>query len=86
MSLDASVDATLCLFPMETLLVALLGFLWPVTDGDVDRWTVMFLDHWLKDGGQEELLQAVADKRDGFEHLANGAALVVYGLPLKAKR
>ena len=65
---------------------ALLGFLWPVTDGDVDRWTVMFLDHWLKDGGQEELLQAVADKRDGFDHLANGAALVVYGLPLKAKR
>ena len=43
---------------------ALLGFLWPVTDRDVDRWTVTFLEHWLRDGGQEELLQAVADKRE----------------------
>jgi len=65
---------------------ALVGFLWAVTDRDVDKWTVIFLEHWLRDGGQEELLQAVADKRENFQHFINGAALVVYGLPLKAKR
>jgi len=64
---------------------ALLGFLWAVTDADVDQWTVTFLNHWLG-GGQEELMQAAADKRSSFRNLLNGAALVVYGLPLKAKR
>ena len=64
---------------------ALLGFLWAVTDADVDQWTVTFLNHWLG-GGQEELMQAAADKRNSFRNLLNGSALVVYGLPLKAKR
>lgn len=64
---------------------ALLGFLWPVTDADVDQWTVTFLNHWLG-GGEEELLQAAADKRQCFRNVLNGSALVVYGLPLKAKR
>jgi len=64
---------------------ALLGFLWAVTDADVDQWTVTFLNHWLG-GGQDELMQAAADKRSSFRNLLNGAALVVYGLPLKAKR
>jgi len=64
---------------------ALLGFLWAVTDADVDQWTVTFLNHWLG-GGQEELMQAAADKRSSFRNLLNGSALVVYGLPLKAKR
>lgn len=63
---------------------ALLGFLWPVTDADVDQWTVTFLTHWLG-GGQEELLQAAADKRKCFRNILNGSALVVYGLPLKAQ-
>lgn len=38
---------------------ALLGFLWAVTDADVDQWTVTFLHHWLggRKDGQEELLQ-----------------------------
>ena len=38
---------------------ALLGFLWAVTDADVDQWTVLFLQHWLsgKKDGQSELLQ-----------------------------
>ena len=38
---------------------ALLGFLWAVTDADVDQWTVTFLQHWLggRKDGQEELLQ-----------------------------
>ena len=56
----------------------------------MDKWTTAFLDHWLRDPGtadtEAELLQAVADKRDAFEHFINGAAVVVYGLPLKAKR
>ena len=38
---------------------ALLGFLWAITDVDLDNWTAEFLEHWLggKKGGQEELLQ-----------------------------
>jgi len=67
---------------------ALLGFLWAVTDADVDQWTVVFLQHWLggKKDGQSELLQASADKRSSFKNFLNGAALVVYGLPLKSKK
>ena len=65
---------------------ALLGFLWPITDRDVDSWTTIFLDHWLKEAGEQKLLQAVADTRMDFEHFTNGAAVVVYGLPLKARR
>ena len=66
---------------------ALLGFLWAVTDHDTDNWTEKFLHHWLAGDpeGQEELLQAVADKRMDFERFLNSAALVVYGLPIKAK-
>ena len=63
---------------------ALLGFLWAVTDVDVDQWTVIFLNHWLG-GGEGELLQAAADKRKCFRNVLNGSALVVYGLPLRAK-
>ena len=65
---------------------ALLGFLWPITDRDVDAWTTIFLDHWLKEEGEAELLQAVADTRMKFEHFTNGAAVIVYGLPLNARR
>ena len=66
---------------------ALVGFLWAVTDNDLDNWTAVFLDHWLggKEAGEEELLQAVADKRMDFERFTNSAALVVYGLPIKAR-
>lgn len=64
---------------------ALLGFLWPVTDADVDQWTVEFLNHWLG-GEEEELMQAAANKRRSFRNVLNGSALVVYGLPLKAKK
>ena len=28
----------------------LLGFLWPITDRDVDIWTVKFMDHWIGQG------------------------------------
>ena len=56
------------------------------TDRDVDAWTTIFLDHWLKEEGEAELLQAVADTRMKFEHFTNGAAVIVYGLPLNARR
>ena len=63
---------------------AVAGFLWPVTDVDVDKWTIEFLEYWLT--GQEiNLLQALADKRDSFKSFVNSAALVVYGLPVAVK-
>ena len=67
---------------------AILGFIWAVTDNDLDNWTELFLDHWLggKPGGQTELLHAGADKRKDFSRFFNSAALVVYGLPITARR
>jgi len=61
---------------------AMLGFLWPVTDADTDQWTVQFLSHWLS-GGEPDLMQAAANKRESFRQFLNSAALVVYGLPLR---
>jgi len=63
---------------------AIAGFLWPVTDGDVDQWTVEFLEYWMQ-GKQLSLLQAIADKRTSFKSFANSAALVVYGFPVSLK-
>ena len=65
---------------------SLLGFLWAVTDQDLDRWTVSFLKHWLQDGqgdqdGEKDFVRAVAQKRNDFARFLNGAATVVYGLP-----
>ncbi|TRY63276.1 hypothetical protein TCAL_04651 [Tigriopus californicus] len=60
----------------------LLGFLWSVTDLDIDTWTVEFLEHWLeKRKGQKDFVKAVAEKRHCFKRLVNSAATVVYGLP-----
>ena len=63
---------------------ALAGFLWPVTDNDLDQWTIKFLDYWMN-GKEKSLLQAIADQRSGFKHLVNSAALVVYGFPISIK-
>jgi len=63
---------------------AIAGFLWPVTDGDVDQWTVEFLEYWMQ-GKQLSLLQAIADKRAAFKSFVNSAALVVYGFPISLK-
>jgi len=63
---------------------AVVGFLWPVTDADVDKWTIEFLEYWLT-GKEENLLQAIADKRNSFKYFVNSAALVVYGLPVAVK-
>lgn len=60
----------------------LLGFLWSVTDLDIDTWTVEFLEHWLdKRDGEKDFVKAVAEKRHCFRRLLNSAATVVYGLP-----
>ena len=62
----------------------LLGFLWSVTDRDIDKWTVGFLNHWLGKGeGPHEpnFSQAVANERKNFARLINSAATVIYGLP-----
>ena len=62
----------------------LLGFLWDVTDRDVDNWTVGFLNHWLGKGSgphEENFVRAVANKRKEFNRVSNSAATVIYGLP-----
>lgn len=60
-----------------------LGFLWSVTDIDVDKWTVEFLKHWLdkKEDGETDIVRAVSQKRRSFRRIVNAAATVVYGLP-----
>ena len=50
----------------------LLGFLWSVTDLDLDTWTVDFLRVWL--GGEREFVTAVATQRAAFAQLMNAAA------------
>ena len=62
----------------------LLGFLWSVTDRDLDKWTVGFLNHWLGKGDgphEEDFVQAVANQRTNFARIINSAALVIYGIP-----
>ena len=56
-----------------------LGFLWGVTDRDVDKWTVTLLKHWIE--GKREFVQSVAEKRCEFDRMVNRAAVVLYGLP-----
>ena len=61
---------------------SLLGFLYSITDKDVDQWTVEFLKHWLDESEHQlEFVQAVSNKRSAFEREINRAAVVVYGLP-----
>ena len=61
---------------------SMLGFLWNITDKDVDQWTIKLLRYWIdEDGCQKDFVQCVADKRTEFQRVTNGAALVVYGLP-----
>jgi len=65
---------------------AILGFLWGVTDKDIDQWTVAFMQHWLGKGqdnkaGQKEFVRAVAEQRSKFARNINRGAAVVYGLP-----
>lgn len=83
--------------PASSYLIAsapcILGFLWGITDRDIDQWTVVFLHHWLGTtqqegsqsqqvaGNQKEFVRAVAEQRSKFIRFVNSAATVVYGLP-----
>ena len=63
----------------------MLGFLWSVTDRDIDKWTVSFLQHWLCKGDgphESQFIRAVANQKGKFKRKINSAATVVYGLPL----
>ena len=50
---------------------AILGFIWAVTDNDLDNWTELFLEHWLggKPGGQTELEGEVVWHEAGLQTL-----------------
>ncbi|XP_040581053.1 separin [Lepeophtheirus salmonis] len=62
---------------------AMLGFLWSITDKDVDEWTASFLRFWLDDSNRSlGLVDAVALKKSDFSRFINGASTVIYGLPL----
>lgn len=60
---------------------ALVGNLWDVTDRDIDRFAYKMLHGWREKG--ESLAAAVAASRDACRlRFLNGAAPVVYGLPI----
>ena len=56
----------------------LLGFLWSVTDRDLDNWTVEFLKYWLEN---QDFVRSVAEQRRKFKRIINSAVLVVHSLP-----
>jgi len=62
----------------------MLGFLWSITDRDVDIWTIKFLEHWLGQGPgshEADFVKAVSNLRSHFDWTINSAATVIYGLP-----
>lgn len=60
-----------------------LGNLWDVTDGDIDRYTQALLQGWLRGGSGAPFLSYVAQARQAprLKYLI-GAAPVAYGLPV----
>ena len=64
----------------------MLGTLWDVTDGDIDRFTTVLLESWLSAGSGAPLLDHVGPARQATDHRhLTGAAVVVYGLPVHLK-
>lgn len=63
--------------------------LWDVTDKDIDRFSLSMLERWslLKsDVEPENLAFSVSNSRDEcFLKYLNGAAPIVYGLPVQLK-
>ncbi|XP_053312187.1 separin [Spea bombifrons] len=60
-----------------------LGNLWDVTDREIDRYTVAFLQSWLKAGPGAPLLKYLAESRQAPKlRFLTGAAPVAYGLPV----
>lgn len=60
-----------------------VGNLWDVTDREIDRYTVAFLQDWLKAGPGSQLLKYLAESRQApkLKYII-GAAPVAYGLPV----
>ncbi|OCT95906.1 hypothetical protein XELAEV_18013595mg [Xenopus laevis] len=60
-----------------------LGNLWDVTDREIDRYTVAFLQSWLKAGSGAPLLKYLSESRQApkLKYII-GAAPVAYGLPV----
>ncbi|XP_053564287.1 separin [Bombina bombina] len=60
-----------------------LGNLWDVTDREIDRYTVAFLQGWLKAGPGAPLLKFLSESRQApkLKYII-GAAPVAYGLPV----
>ncbi|KAG7337862.1 peptidase C50 family protein [Nitzschia inconspicua] len=59
-----------------------VGNLWDVTDNDIDRFSIAFLDHFLRDG--DNMAKSVSLSRSAckFKYLV-GCAPVCYGIPVK---
>ncbi|KAF7683070.1 Separin [Astathelohania contejeani] len=63
-------------------LPLILGCLWDVTDKDIDRFTVGFLDDLMDNKKMQCVANLVMERRKEFKlKYLNGAAVVVYGLP-----
>ncbi|XP_040281733.1 separin [Bufo bufo] len=60
-----------------------VGNLWDVTDREIDRYTVAFLQGWLKAGPGASLLKYLSESRQApkLKYII-GAAPVAYGLPV----
>ncbi|KAM8976858.1 separin isoform 1-T1 [Pelodytes ibericus] len=60
-----------------------VGNLWDVTDREIDRYTVAFLQSWLKAGSGAPLLKYLSESRQApkLKYII-GAAPVAYGLPV----
>ncbi|MEE6472121.1 hypothetical protein FKM82_009485 [Ascaphus truei] len=63
-----------------------LGNLWDVTDREIDRYTVAFLQSWLKAGPGAPLLKYLSESRQApkLKYII-GAAPVAYGLPVSLR-
>ncbi|XP_051932994.1 separin isoform X2 [Hippocampus zosterae] len=63
-----------------------LGNLWDVTDGDINRFTKVLLKSWLSSESGSAMLDYIGPSRQAtyLQHLI-GAAPVVYGLPIQLR-
>lgn len=60
-----------------------VGNLWDVTDREIDRYTVAFLQGWMKAGSGASLLKYLSESRQAPKlKFIIGAAPVAYGLPV----
>ena len=66
---------------------AVVGNLWDVTDGGIDKFTMKFLHMFFEQGDKRSLTQCVIRSRGECNmKYINGSAPVVYGMPVFAGR